>query len=289
MEIRILLEGSPAIAYRDPACIWDGSEYRLFCTRSVLDADGYMYNTVAYCRGPSLDRLSAPADITVRDRLLNYCSPGCILKVGKEYLIPVSSYPLPFPCRERAVATDDARIFLIRTEDFVTFSAPEPILAKGDTPLSDLGRMIDPCLFRDGEDEGLYHLFFKQNGIGHSHSRDLIRWTYDGHIDGGENASVYRRDGLYHLYHSPANGVGHKVSSDLLHWKELGVSTLGQSRLPFASGRITAGYFTESAPGEAHPYLLFFHGSRADCPPETHGGATLAAVYLDSTDLPDET
>jgi len=285
-ECLILLKGSSHVAWRDPACLYHSDEYHLFCTRSVLSEDGFMYNTVAYCHGKTLSDLSEPVDITPIDRHLNYCSPGCILSVGNEFYIPVSSYPLPLPYRESAIATADARIFFIRTVDFKSFSDPEPVLAKGDTGLENLGRMIDPYLFRDREDSGLYHLFFKQNGVSHSQSRDLIHWDFTGRIDGGENASVYCKDGLYHLYHSPENGVGHKISSDLVHWKELGISTLGQKHLPFATGRITAGFFCESGPDTIYPYLLFFHGSREDCPPETHGSATLAVLFLDSTDLP---
>ena len=66
MEIRILLQGAPTVACRDPACLYAGlasmqslplgrGRIPPFCTRSVLGADGFMRNTAAYCHGSRAD------------------------------------------------------------------------------------------------------------------------------------------------------------------------------------------------------------------------------------------
>ena len=275
-----ILRGSETVAYRDPACIYAGGVYRLFFTLSVKK-DGYMYNSLALSESKDLEHWSEPRQIT-RDSLSeNYCSPGNILCHNGEYLICVSSYPMPLPFAQRPYADETARLYFIRTADFVHFSSPELIRAKGDVPMEDMGRMIDPYVFRDRDDPALFHLFFKQNGVSHAHSRDLQNWVYDGHIDGGENACVVLKDGIYHLFHSPANGIGHKISRDLITWEDCGIMTLEQDRWDWAQGRLTAGFVMEH-PQETGKYLLFFHGSRRDVFPETHGEAVLGLVVLES-------
>ena len=275
-----IFKGTAELAYRDPACIYVDGTFYLFMTIS-RKSDGYMYNTLGLSESRDLIRWTEPRSITVTDRTQNYCSPGNILRVGDEYWICVTSYPMPDPYEVRSYATDDARLFFIKTKDFQSFSAPELILAKGDTPREAMGRMIDPYIFRDRDDDGLYHLFFKQNGVSHAHSRDLIHWEYDGRMNGGENACVVLHDGLYYLIHSPENGIGLKVSKDLTAWEDRGVQTLGQSRWEWASGRITAAFAMEAPRDYPRRYLVFFHGSRADSFPETHGSASIALAATD--------
>lgn len=281
-----ILCGNAEIAYRDPACIYTDGLFRLFFTIS-RKRGGYMYNSLGYSESVDLENWSEPRQITEDDLQKNYCSPGNILKVGEEYLICVTSYPMPFPYSERSCADDSARLFLIATRDFHEYSKPVLIHAKGDIPVQEMGRMIDPYIFRDRVDASLYHLFFKQNGVSHSVSRDLQHWEYVGRIDGGENSCVVERDGAYHLFHSPKTGIGHKVSRDLKAWVDRGVENLGQSEWDWASGRLTAGFVMERPAeftGVPENYIVFFHGSRADSVPETHGDASLGIAFTDDFD-----
>jgi len=136
--------------------------------------------------------------------------------------------------------------------------------------------MIDPFVFSDGN---VYHLFFKQNGVSVSHSTDLENWTFMGNIDGGENACVIRDGGRYLLIHSPENGIGIKESCDLKEWKDIGIYTLDQEHWDFAGGRLTAAFAMPAEHACGWKYIVFFHGSRADSKPETHGAASLAFIY----------
>jgi len=237
-----------------------------------------MYNRVAMSRSADLQHWSQPVFLTVKDRNLNFCSPGNVIRQGDEYILCVTSYPMPLPFAECPVANDTARVFTMRTRDFKTFSPPQMLLPKGDTPADLLGRMIDPYLLRRDDD---YYLFYKQNGASFSRSRDLMHWQYLGHADVGENVCILPFDGQYLMLHSPQNGIAFAKSADLLHWQEWRTTTLNQSEWPWANKRLTAGFAMETENGEKHRYAVFFHGS-SDCCPETHGHASVALVFTDN-------
>ncbi len=277
-NLKPIFEGNERIAYRDPTCCYSDGVYHLFMTVSTKK-DGYMYNRVAKSESRDLLSWSEPVFLTPADTSLNYCSPGNVISANGEYLVSICSYPMPFPFEKQSYANEDARLFLMRTKDFKTFTEPEMIMAKGDMPVEDMGRMIDPCIFRDKDDEGLFHLMFKQNGVSLSHSRDLCHWSFDRYIDGGENASVVVREGKYFLMHSPENGIGIKASADLVSWQDEGVTLLGHGKWEWATGRLTAGYIMEAPEGFKYRYIVFFHSSRKEEWPETHGGASVAMVF----------
>ena len=272
----IIFEGNEKLAYRDPTCYYFGGKYHLFFTVSEKDG-GYMYNRVGHSVSTDLKSFSEPELITVKDCGKNFCSPGNVICRDGEYFICVSSYPMPFPFTEQGWADDTARLFFIKTRDFKEFFEPQRIYPKGQGDF-DEGRMIDPFVF---EKDGEYNLFFKQNGVSLSKSRDLETWNFIGHTDGGENACVIEDGDRYVLIHSPTNGVGIKESRDLSSWTDLGVYTMDQDKWDFASGRLTAAFAMPADEACGHKYVVFFHGSRADSEPETHGAATLAYAYTD--------
>jgi hypothetical protein len=107
----------------------------------------------------------------------------------------------------------------------------------------------------------------------------LESWSYLGNTDGGENACVIRDEGRYVLIHSPMNGIGIKESYDLKTWTDVGTYTLDQENWDFASGRLTAAFAMKAATDVGYEYIVFFHGSKAESIPETHGDATLAYAY----------
>lgn len=270
----IIFEGNEKIAYRDPACYYYNGEYHLFFTVSEKE-NGYMFNYVAHSVSADLKTFGKPTLITEKDRSKNFCSPGNIIEYGGEFLLCVTSYPMPLPYSQRFYADDTARLFFIRTTDFKDFSSPERIFPKGRDCANE-GRMIDPFVFHDKNE---YLLFFKQNGVSVSRSTDLRKWTFMGNMDGGENACILQDDDRYLLIHSPQNGIGIKESPDLKTWKDVGIYTLEQEHWAFAGGRLTAAFAMPVQNDCGFKYIVFFHGSRADSYPETHGAASLAYVY----------
>ena len=85
-----------------------------------------------------------------------------------------------------------------------------------------MGRMIDPYLLEDKDEQGKWWCFYKQNGVSMSYSHDLRNWTFFGHAESGENVSVLNERDEYILFHSPSNGISIKRSSDLQHLDGLG-------------------------------------------------------------------
>ncbi len=274
----IIFHGTDNIAYRDPACVFTDGKYHLFFTVSKKE-DGYMYNFVAHSESEDLKSFSEPVIITEKDRSKNFCSPGNIIKVNDKYLICVTSYPMPVPFEVVDHADDSARLFFIETEDFKTYSSPKRIYPKGKA-CADEGRMIDPFVAKDKDHDGRYLVFFKQNGVSMSESYDLENWNYLGRIDGGENACIIVKDDLYYLIHSPRNGIGVKVSNDLKEWSDRGVIIPKETEEEWANGRLTAAFAMENLNSDIpFDYIVFFHGSRKEATPETHGAASLAMYY----------
>ena len=269
----IVFKGTQKIAYRDPACFYYKGKYHLFFTISEKE-NGYMYNCVGHSVSSNLCEFTKPEIITVKDNTQNYCSPGNVIEYNGEYLICVTSYPMKVPFAEQSYADDTARLFFIKTKDFKTFSNPVRIYPKGKGEINE-GRMIDPFVLKYEKE---YRLFFKQNGISVSRSIDLENWEFLGTTDGGENVCVIQEKERYVLIHSPRNGIGVKESNDLKSWKDIGVYTLEEKHLDFASGRLTAG-FAMPINNSEYKYIVFFHGSLANSEPETHGSATLAFAY----------
>ena len=274
----VIFEGNDRFAYRDPACIFYKGKYYLFFTVSEKE-DGYMYNRVGMSTSGDLKTWTAPRLLTEKNRNTNFCSPGNIIRDGDEFVLCLTSYPMPEPFALRSWADDTARLFTMRTRDFEFFTPPALLNPKGDTKAEALGRMIDPFILPVGQE---YYLFYKQNGVSLSRSRDLKTWEYLGHAEGGENACVIEKDGGYLLVHSPKNGIAFSRSSDLKNWELLGVHCLNQKEWPWAEGRLTAGFVMEAPEHAPYRYLLFFHGSR-NIEPETHGNASLALAF--SNDL----
>lgn len=274
----LIFQGSSTLAYRDPTCILADGVYHLFFTVSKKE-NGYMYNFVAHSESRDLLHFTEPRILTEQDNTKNFCSPGNVVRFGDSYRIYVTSYPMPRPFAECPYADATARLYYIETSDFSGFCAPKRIYPKG-VDCADEGRMIDPFVLEDKDEQGRYLLFFKQNGVSISESYDLENWHFLGHVEGGENACVLVEDGRYHLIHSPHNGIGHKVSDDLSAWTDLGVVIPKETNEPWASGRLTAAFAMKNEnPDIPYRYLVFFHGSRVDSSPETHGDASLALYY----------
>lgn len=104
--------------------------------------------------------------------------------------------------------------------------------------------MIDPYIIEDKDEPGKWWCFYKQNGVSNSWSRDLVNWTFDKNIQGGENVCVLRDD-------------------------DGSLITLGQSEWEWAAGRLTAGFVLDcrSIPSVGK-YIMFFHGSGPLTEPE---------------------
>jgi len=261
----ILLEGDDNNAYRDPAVLYHDGVFHLFCTWVQTDPDGRIYSYTVQTESSDFCSWTEPRIITPKGQLLNYSSPGNVVRFQDEWILCLQTYPRPGYKRGGKLlwADQTARLFVMRSKDLKNWSEPELLRVKGqDVSEADMGRMIDPYLLQDKDDPGKWWCFFKQNGVSYSWSRDLRNWTYAGHTQSGENVCVLVEGGEYVLFHSPHNGIGILRTKDLKTWKQEGqLITLGQENWPWAENRLTAGFVLDlrTEPG-VEGYLLFFHG-----------------------------
>lgn len=272
----IIFKGNDKFAYRDPACYYHNGVYYLFFTYSEKDS-GYMYMRVGMSTSTDLKTWSEIRVLTKKELTLNFCSPGNVIEYNGEFILCVTSYPMPYTFDEWWCGDETARVFIMRTKDFETFSEPEVISAKGDIPIEKLGRMIDPYIIKKDEE---FYLFFKQDGVSFSKSKDLKNWEYVSRADCGENVCVIEREDGYFLLNSPDTGISFKKSKDLVVWEDAGYTALNQENWDWAERRLSAGFAMEAPEGFPYKYILFFHGSR-NVYPETHGNSTLAAAFTD--------
>lgn len=259
LESPILFEGSHEDAYRDPTVYYkDGIFYLYFTYVDAKEEEPYLYTAMSTSR--DLKEWSPMVLLTPRDRSLNYSSPGNIIEYGDTYYMCLQTY-----CRENGEKYGNAnsRVYLMASKDLINWGEPEPIMVKGDAPIQELGRMIDPYIIVDKEDNNKFWCFYKQNGASYSWSKDLKHWEYGGSVSCGENVCVLNKEDSYLIFHSPHNGIGVLESKDLRKFNTyMDNIYLGQENWSWAKGRLTAGFVIdlrhEPSVGK---YLMFFHGS----------------------------
>ncbi|GAA5222309.1 glycoside hydrolase family protein [Membranihabitans marinus] len=265
LEFPIIFKGNDTTAYRDPAVLYHNDMIYLFFT-IVKTEGGKIYSYTAESHSVDLKNWSPERILTPKDQDLNFSSPGNIIKYKDEWILCLQTYPRPNHTTDQGVryATNDARLFTMRSKDLKSWSEPELIKVHGpDVDIADMGRMIDPYIMEDKDEKGKWWCFYKQNGVSMSYSYDFQNWTFYGHTKSGENVCVLNEENEYILFHSPTNGISIKRSSDLNTWNDWGsLILLGQDEWNWAKGRITAGAVINLKEyKQLGKYILFFHGS----------------------------
>jgi hypothetical protein len=278
----VFLSGDETTAYRDPAACYHDGVFRVFHSLVRREDDGHYYWYLGVTESRDLVHWTRPRTLTPRDLNLNFSSPGNVVRVGDRWLLCLQTYPTP---NDEVHANDTARIWLMESQDLVTWGEPKLIRVKGpDVPREEMGRMIDPYLVRDKDDPNKWWCFYKQDGVSMSYTYDFETWTYFGRADAGENVCVLVDGDEYVLIHSPGNGVGVKRSRDLKTWRDVGLYTLGQEEWPWAQGRLTAAQVLDlREEPRVGRYLMFFHGSSeaGKRMRRSHGHASLALAWSD--------
>jgi hypothetical protein len=261
----VLFRGDSVTAYRNPAVLYHEGRFHLFFTRSEITGDS-VYSYTAASESDDLLHWSEPRRIVPNRQDRNFSGPGSVVRFGDQWLLCLHSYPRPGYTAGQIPRYGDAssRLYLLRSDDLRNWSEPELMRVKGDVPEQEMGRMIDPCLFRDKDDPDKWWCFYKQNGISMSYSYDLVNWTYFGNLSTStESPFVLTANNEYVLFSAPMNGLRIKKSRSIQSWADWGgLITLGQSDWPWARGRITAPALVDLTGVRGFDaYLLFFHGS----------------------------
>lgn len=261
----VIFKGDERTAYRDPAVLFHNDRFYLFFTL-VKNESGKIFSYTACSDSSDLRKWSQVKILTPRDQNLNYCSPGNVIRYDEKWVLCLQTYPRQGYNSGDKVRYGDAnsRIFIMKSNDLKNWSNPELLKVKGPTISEDkMGRMIDPYLIEDKDEEGKWWCFYKQNGVSMSYTYDFINWNYFGNNESGENVCVLKDENEYTMFHSPSNGIGIKRSYNLKDWNSFGsLITLGQKDWDWAKGRLTAGAVVDlrSIKGIGK-YVMFFHGS----------------------------
>jgi hypothetical protein len=255
----IIFKGDEKCAYRDPAVYYKDGVFYLFFT-FVDNCDGGPFLTVRESISHDLINWSEPQELTIRDKGLNFSSPGnVIFKDGYYYLI-LQTY-----CRENGekYGNGRSRIYTMKSPDLINWDEPRLLKVKGDIPEAQMGRMIDPFIINDLCDRQKWWCLYKQNGVSMSYSYDLENWVYYGNTQSGENVCVIEKDREYVIFHSPENGIASMKTQDFVHFEPFGsLITLGQNSWDWARGRLTAGFVLDlTRDDNVGKYVMFFHAS----------------------------
>lgn len=213
----VMFKGDDSTAFRDPAVLYDKGTLWLFFTLCKTDADGMVYSYTAMSSTKNCKKWTPVKILTPKDQSLDFSSPGNIIRYKNEWIMCLQTYPRPAykAAQMPRFATKDARLYIMRSNNLVDWSAPELIKVKGpDTSIEQMGRMIDPYLLEDKDEKGKYWCFYKQNGVSMSYSYNLRNWHFYGHTVSGENTCVLVENNEYILFHSPKNGIAIKHSPD---------------------------------------------------------------------------
>lgn len=245
-------------SYRDPAAYYENGKIYLFF--SLVENDGYnQYFYVAMSTSTDFVHWSESEILTEKDTAKNYSSPGNVIKYNGEYYLCIQTYPRP---NGEKYGNDDSRIYTIKSSDLIHWSKPEILMVKGNMPIADMGRMIDPYIL---EDNGMFRCFFKQNGVSFSESKNLKNWVFKGYTDCGENVCVLKQNGEYLIFNSPENGIALLKTSDFKNFNQGGITYLNQTEWTWAKDRITAGFVLDmSKENFKYKYIMFFHGDDED-------------------------
>ena len=175
-----ILPCTESVGYRDPAAVFhEGSVY---CFYSYVEkgADGWTYFCLGVSISEDLVHWRGPYLLTEADRRFNYSSPGCVIRVGDEFVMCIQTYPTLNNAPDQVCGDQTSRLYLIRSKDLLHWSEPELMRVHGDDVAEeDMGRMIDPYIVRDIHDEGRYLVFYKQHPRGGPTPRRIpaTRWS----------------------------------------------------------------------------------------------------------------
>lgn len=300
-----LLTLPEAESFRDPSIIYDyqAGVYRVFFTHVVSDPmveHGRIWR-VAMMETEDFQSFGPIQALTPG----GYASPGTVVKLGHEWVIPIQSYQ---PTPGNVWAGQDCRLYFLRTIDssLTTWSAPIPHpLNSYMAEWNNLPRKIDADMVQ--APNGLWHMLCKMqtragpSAFAYWSSREPLAVWQDNTITGPfmgdlfvgcENPQiVWQAEGLVLLYSpgNPPRGIslvyrrGYNFSATV-GWHKV---VLRVEPVWWAPSGVTAPFYFEAMSSEQDQVikLLFYHGELIDSEIEgKEQGALGMAVHCPVTE-----
>lgn len=176
LDSPIIFKGNDSNVYRDLAVLYHDQLFNLFFTLVKIESDGKVYSYTAMSSSADLKNWSEKKILTPRDQNLDFSSPGNVIWFNGEWILCLQTYPRPdYYIKEMPrFGTGDARLFIMRSRNLKSWSAPELVRVKGPQVSEEkMGRMIDPYLLEDKDEKGKWWCFYKQNGVSLSYTKDF--------------------------------------------------------------------------------------------------------------------
>jgi len=95
IESPIILRGDQSTAYRDPAILYHNHDFHLFYSLVEIEDDDYIFSYTAVSTSSDLLHWTPPRKLTPRDQLLNFSSPGNVIRFQQEWWLCLQTYPRP--------------------------------------------------------------------------------------------------------------------------------------------------------------------------------------------------
>ena len=288
-DARIFI-GSATHAFRDPAAFYyDGTFYLYYSYTTVQSGSAYWQT--AWSKSTNLIDWSSPVTFTPQDLTKNYCSPGCVVWDGKQFVLCLQTYPTNGGLSSFGDSTSN--IYYMTSTDLENWLPLQPAVSSAANPPPPLPgllvngpgkaltRTIDSYLFADKDVPAKWWCFYKQNGnLIKSYSTDGFQtWTPSGAIGiPGENSCVIvdinpvSLQPEYALMYSLSTGMQVARSATLANWTPDPKPILLNPNWKWTSGRLSGGVLLDmrNDPGVGQA-LMFFHGSSHT---EANGGFT---------------
>ncbi len=148
----VVFKGDAVTAFRDPAAVYHDGVFHLYFTLVKTEPDGKNFSYTAWSKNTNLAHWTEPKIFTPRDRNLNFCSPGNVIRFNNQWVLCLQTYPRP---KGEKYGNKDCRVWIMRSDDLENWGPPERLMVKGpEVPVEKMGRLIDPYLVEDKDKPG---------------------------------------------------------------------------------------------------------------------------------------
>lgn len=124
LDSPIIIRGDSMHAFRDPTAICHEGIFYVYSTLVQTEEENNIYSYTVVSTSRDLQNWSTPKILTPKGQHLNYSSPGNVIRFEDEWVICLQTYPRPGYKRGGGIewATSDARVFIMRSKDLLTWS-----------------------------------------------------------------------------------------------------------------------------------------------------------------------
>ena len=261
------------IGARDAAILWHDGELHCFFTGSYQGKETF-YSHIEHIRTRDFATWERCPDVVSEPPI--FWSVGNVIRAHGEWVLCMQDYRVP---PGEKWAGDDARLWLVKSPDLMTWGTPVCMRPEGCTVnWRPTRRQVDPFLV---EHDNRYWCFYKGGGLGLLVSDDLAHWEEacpdrpafapSDTPDNGtvENPCVVRDGDEFVLFFVPmrAGGIGMARSRNLVQWHDC--RYLDFPRAPWMNGCKPNAPMVIDTRADLGVWLMVLHSAEPEGVPHT--------------------